>query len=726
MTSSNTDLIQIPVMTRSLTRIMPLLAFALSLAGGALAQPVATPHVKAELVSRHKALRAGSDAQIALRLKIIDHWHTYWRNPGDSGLPTRLHWTLPTGFVADPIVWPHPKKLPLGPLMNFGYEGEVLHLVRLQVPANAKPGQTVSLRAKAEWLVCSDVCIPEDANLTLTLPVTAERPEIDSRWETAFANAEAAVPKPLNGLQASAALHGNELQIDVTAPVASPIDKAEFFPYYEGTIANAAKQSWTKTSSGYRLVTTVADPFDAERKSIEGVLVANSSWGDGTSGRAVSISAPLTGAMASARTSLPNTTTGKPATELHGPDNNPGLAFALLLASIGGMLLNLMPCVFPVLGIKVMGFARHSQAGPSFVQKQGIAFLFGVLISFWVLAGAILLLRAAGESIGWGFQLQSPVFVTILAMLFLAMALNLSGVYEIGLRLQTAAADFQGASPRGALVDAFLSGVLATVVATPCTAPAMGAALGYTLSQPAWVAMLVFSFIALGMALPVVLLSFSPALLKRIPKPGPWMSTLKQLMAFPLYATVAWLAWVLGSQTDNDGIGKLLFGLVGIGLAAWTYGHWQAGKPKLAFTAATMAILAAMAISWPSQTAPIGKQASGESEWVPYSAQKLDDLRRQNKAVFVDFTATWCITCQVNKRVALNDEDVRKQFAAAQITRMKADWTLKDPEITRALAAFGRNGVPLYVYYPAGEDGQLLPEILTPSIVLAAITGKKS
>lgn len=712
-------------MTRLLLRLLTPLVVVLSFAGQALAQPVSTPHVQAELVSRHKALQAGSDAQVALRLKIIDHWHTYWRNPGDSGLPTRLHWALPVGFVADPIVWPHPKKLPLGPLMNFGYEGEVLHLVRLQVPANAKPGQTITLRAKAEWLVCSDVCIPEDANLTLALPVTAERPESDPKWEAAFVNAEAAVPKSLEGWLASASISGNELRIDVSGPKTPSIDKVEFFPYHEGTIANAARQSWTSTSSGYRLTATIADPFDVERKSVDGILVANGGWGAATPGRAVAISAPLNGATPNSAASASKIAASKSISYPPGAENNIGLALALLLAFVGGTILNLMPCVFPVLGIKVMGFARHSQSRPSFVRKQGIAFLFGVLFSFWVLAGAILLLRAAGESIGWGFQLQSPVFVSLLAMLFLAMALNLSGVYEIGIRLQTAAADFQGESPRGALTDAFLSGVLATVVATPCTAPAMGAALGYTLSQPAWVAMLVFSFIALGMALPVVLLSFSPGLLKRIPKPGPWMSTLKQLMAFPLYATVAWLAWVLGSQTDNDGIGKLLFGLVGIGLAAWAYGHWQAGKPKLAFTSAAMATLVAITFSWPSQNAPIGMQMSAESEWVPYSAQKLDELRQQNKAVFVDFTATWCITCQVNKRVALNDEDVRRQFAAAQITRMKADWTLKDPEITRALAAFGRNGVPLYVYYPAGEDAQLLPEILTPSIVLSTILNEK-
>jgi thiol:disulfide interchange protein len=688
-----------------------------------IARAVNTPHVQAELVSRHTALRPGTEAELALRLKIIDHWHTYWQNPGDSGLPTRLNWSLPPDFVAGPIEWPYPKRLPLGPLMNFGYEGEVLHLVRIKVPGNVSTKTPISLAAKADWLVCSDVCIPESADLTLTLPVVTTEPSPDSRWASAFAQANAALPISLPNWQTKANLSGGRLVIDLIPPPSHQhgVENVSFFPSKENLIANAATQTWTKIDAGYRLATTAAEPFDTTKNSVEGVLVASNTW-DGAASRALLIAAPI-----SASSAIPVFGKTNNANPLQSPsstsgDNSTGLWAALLFAFAGGVILNLMPCVFPVLGIKVMSFSRNAQEQPALLRKQGIVFLFGVLVSFWTLAAIILVLRAAGESIGWGFQLQSPVFVTLLAMLFLIMALNLSGLFEMGLRVQTSAASLQSNAPKSPLWDAFLSGVLATVVATPCTAPMMGAALGFTLSQPAHIAMLVFTSIALGMALPVVALSFSPALLKRIPQPGPWMNTFKQLMAFPLFATVAWLAWVLGSQTDNDGIGKLLLGLVGISLAVWLYGHWQTRKPKLGFVLATTIAVMSIAFAWPVERPATSSKAAADAEWEVFSNQKVADLRTQNKGVFIDFTATWCITCQVNKRVALNVDNVRKHFDELQIVRLKADWTLKDPEITSALAAFGRNGVPLYVYYPPKGDVRILPELLTPSIVIEAIT----
>ena len=705
-------------------KLLALLGIAISAAytTGVSASPVSTPHVQAELVSRHESVRPGRPAEIALRLKIIDHWHTYWQNPGDSGLPTRLTWSLPAGYSTGPIQWPYPKKLPLGPLMNFGYEGEVLHQVQLNVPATAKAGEQITLRAKAEWLVCSDVCIPENADLELTLPVVAADARVDPRWTDAFATANAALPKPLNASQVSATVSGGQFSIELTfaAAQSAPLEDVSFFPLHENLIANAAKQNWTRTDTGYRLVTTAADPVDDKRSLVEGVLVSAKGWGDPSLGRAVSFSAPLRidqGAATSAPGAAPSNVAPPIAS-----GSQLGLLMALLFAFIGGTILNLMPCVFPVLGLKVMNFARHAQSEPQRLRKQGGAFFVGVLVSFWILAGVILAIRAAGESIGWGFQLQSPGFVTLLAMLFMAMALNLSGVFEIGLGLQTAAGNIEMAGSRGELRDAFLSGALATIVATPCTAPMMGAALGYTLSQPAHVAFLVFTAIAVGMATPVLALSFSPALLKRIPRPGAWMSTFKQLMAFPLFATVAWLAWVLGSQTGNDGIAKLLFGLVAIALAAWSYGHWQAARPKVAVILAAVIGALALFISWPGAQSVSGKSATAGADWIPYSRQKLAELRAQSQPVFIDFTATWCITCQVNKRVALNDEGVVRRFGELEIVRMKADWTLQDPEITQALAEFGRNGVPLYVFYPRQGQAKVLPEILTPSMVLEAIS----
>ncbi len=691
-------------------------------AGACLAAPIKTPHVEAELISRHAAFQPGKPIELALRLKIIDHWHTYWQNPGDSGLPTRLTWTLPVGFTAASIEWPHPKRLPLGPLMNFGYEGEVLHLVNVQTPKNFKIGDPITLAAKADWLVCSDVCIPESANLSITLQSVGAEPLPDIRWVNAFATARAALPAKLENWRMSATAGEGKLVIEFSprAGVVSPLNDVAFFPSREELIANAAPQKLTKTESGYRVEISMADPINPDLKNADGVLVSSGGWGAAHSGKAIAFSAPLTienasGNSVSRPVAVPSPPTSSP------PTDTLGLFTALLFAFGGGLLLNLMPCVFPVLGIKVMGFARHSLDDASKMRKQGFAFLGGVVVSFWLLAGALIALRIAGESVGWGFQLQSPMFVSFLAALFMLMALNLSGVFEMGLGVQSSAGGL-AAPGRGALIDAFFSGVLATVVATPCTAPMMGAALGFTLSQPAATSLLVFTAIALGMATPVFMLSLMPKWLRYLPRPGAWMDTLKQVLAFPMYATVVWLVWVLGAQIGNDGVARLLFGLTLLSLAAWLYGHWQLARPRSAVIAALLVAIMGLAIAWP-ETKPVGSTVTrAEEGWVPFSAKKIAELRAEKKPIFVDFTATWCITCQVNKRVALNREDVIQRFKELGVVRMKADWTVQDPEITRALAEFGRNGVPLYVFYPAGGEAMILPEVLTPALVLAAIS----
>ena len=696
-------------------------------AGNSLAAPVKTPHVEAEIISRYAAAQPGQPIEAALRLKIIDHWHTYWRNPGDSGLPTKLTWSLPEGVAAGPIEWPYPKLLPLGPLMNFGYDGEVLHLVKLQTPANLKAGQTVTLKAKAEWLVCSDVCIPENADLEISLPVVGSKPLPDSRWTKAFTDAHAALPGNLTGWTTKASLGKSMAVLELTPPTAEALTMKDlaFYPLREDIIANAGKQILSRTTDGLRLTIPLADPAILTLASFDGVLVSESGWGKVHAGKAVAVSAPVTYANGSSVLAGGQETVPSGANKLVGNTENLGLAIALLFAFLGGLILNLMPCVFPVLGIKVMSFAQHAHGERKRQRQQGLSFLGGVVISFWILAGLLIALRAGGESIGWGFQLQSPVFVTLLAMLFLLMALNLSGVFEFGMRLQSAAGALHVQNGRGTLVDAFLSGVLATIIATPCTAPFMGAALGYTLSQPAGVSLLVFTFVAFGMATPVLLLSMFPNWLRYLPKPGIWMDTFKQFMAFPLFATVVWLAWVLGSQLGNDGVGMLLFGMVVVAFGAWLYGRWQLKHPLRALVIALAMLLLGLAIAWPGPAQVRAASTAGTSStadaWVPYSKQKVAELRAQGRAVFIDFTATWCITCQVNKRIALNDSAVLKQFDNLNIVRMKADWTLKDPAITEALSEFGRNGVPLYVYYPALGEPRILPEVLTPSIVISAV-----
>ncbi len=694
----------------------------------AQAGTVKTPHVEAELIARYAAIVPGQPLETALRLKIIGHWHTYWVNPGDSGLPTKLAWTLPAGFSAAPIEWPHPKKLPLGPLTNFGYEGDVLHLVTLQTPTSLKAGENVTLSAKAEWLVCADVCIPEDGVVSITLPVLAGPRMVDTKNETAFTTARAALPQPASGWKSSATLSGTTLQISLTPPAGEAIDanfgskEISFYPLRDDVIANAGKQALSRLGEGFVLTVPLADPVNRELKSLDGVLVTDTGWGKAAPGKAIAISAPATYSAIDLASPTPNT--GAPLQAKTPADPLPALGFisAIFFALLGGLVLNLMPCVFPVLGIKVMGFVENAHGEPKLLRKQGLAFFVGVLLSFMVLVGIMLGLRSAGESIGWGFQLQEPLFVAALAVLFFVMALNLSGVFEVGTRLQSVAGNAELNAQKNPTTGAFASGVLATLVATPCMAPGLGASVGFTLGQSVPVALAVFLAVAVGLALPVLLLSFFPALLRLLPKPGAWMETFKQFMAFPLYVTVVWLAWVLGAQTGNDGVAKLLVGLTLVAMAAWAYGRWQFKQPMIAALTASLVALAGAGVVWSGAATPLATIASpADSAWIAFSPQKITELRAAGKGVFVDFTATWCITCQVNKRVALNQASVIKRFGELGIVRMKADWTLKDPVITATLAEFGRNGVPLYVFYPKTGNPVVLPEVLTPSVLIAAV-----
>ena len=399
------------------------------------------------------------------------------------------------------------------------------------------------------------------------------------------------------------------------------------------------------------------------------------------------------------------------------------IGMALLFALAGGMLLNLMPCVFPVLGIKVMGFVEHAHGDAKALRLQGIVFTLGVIVSFLVLAGLMLALRAGGTQLGWGFQLQSPAFVTLLSVLFFVLALNLAGVFEWGLFAQSMTSDV---SAKGRNADAFLAGVLATVVATPCTAPFMGAAVGFTLAQPAVVSLAVFLALGVGMALPVLLLAFFPALLKKLPKPGAWMETFKQVMAFPLFATVAWLAWVLGAQAGNDGVFGLLLGLVAIAIGAWVYGRWAHSESALRPVFAVLFVALGVYVAWPDATSRVtsgvATNKAGEMPWQAWSPEKLAELTAAGKPVFVDYTAAWCVTCQVNKRVVLNSTAVVAAFAQRGVVPLKADWTNNDPRVTESLQSLGRNAIPVYALYLPGESQpRLLPEVLTSSIVLAEI-----
>ena len=672
---------------------------------------VKTEHVDADIVADNASAQPGKPTLVGLRLRMAPEWHTYWKNPGDSGLPTRIRWELPAGWKAGEIHWPYPQPLPVGPLMNYGYEDEVVLLVELTPPADAPTGNA-SIKAHAEWLVCKDVCVPEKGEIDFTLPVSPAAPASDARFVGSVERAKRMLPVDLGGWKYEAARQGKSLVVRLTPPdgVALPA-KAMFFPERENLIEPAVPEKVTREGKSLRIEMPLADPPIAGLASLKGVAVSEGGWSGSNGAKAINFEAPLASSLVAVAGA---TTQGGAATG--------SLLAALGFALVGGILLNLMPCVFPVLGIKVLGFVEHAHGDARAMRVQGVVFFAGVVISFLALAAIMLGLRAAGTQLGWGFQLQSPGVVALLATLFFVLALNLSGVFEWGAFAQTVGARL---TAKGRYADAFLSGALATVVATPCTAPFMGAAVGFTLTQDSALALAIFATLGIGMALPVLLLALFPALLKRLPKPGSWMEVFKQVLAFPLYATVAWLAWVLGAQSGNDAVFALLAGLVLIAMAAWIYGrslHAEgAWRPALA------AVLAAagLVVAWPgAATAPSNDSAANaqELQWQPWSPEKVRELTAAGHPVFVDFTAAWCVTCQVNKRVALHNAQVIGAFAAHDVATLKADWTRQDPRITATLAALGRNAVPVYaLYLPCEEAPRLLPEVLTPALVLGEI-----
>ncbi len=682
----------------------------------ALAAPVVkTEHVEAQLVAQDRTAQPGKPALVGLRLRMIPEWHTYWKNPGDSGLPTRIQWELPPGWKAGPIRWPYPSLLPVGPLMNYGYEDEVVLLAELTPPADAKPG-VADIRAKAKWLVCKDICVPEEGTVEMPLAVAPGTPRREAQWQASIERALERLPVRPAGWAARAALEGGQLVVLLTAPEgAMPPRRAVFFPEREGLVEPAAPEKVTREGRSLRVEMKLAGPAPADLSEVKGVAVTPSGW-PGTNGRkALEVQAPLGGAPIPA---------AAPAAAATGGIGGSALA-AIAFALAGGLLLNLMPCVFPVLGIKVVGFVEHAHGERRAMRLQGLIFTAGVLLSFLALAGIMLALRAGGSELGWGFQLQSPAVVTLLAALFFVLALNLSGLFEWGAFAQSMTSNL---TARGRYADAFLAGVLATVVATPCTAPFMGAAVGFTLTQSAGLALAVFAVLGLGMALPVLMLSLFPALLRRLPRPGPWMETFKQVLAFPLFASVAWLAWVLGAQAGNDAVFALALGLVLVAMGAWIYGRWG-HRGGLWQPAAALALGAAgLLVAWPGparvppEVAAAAAARPGELAWEAWSPEKVRALLAQGRPVFVDFTAAWCVTCQVNKRVALRNDAVVQAFAARGVVPLVADWTRQDARITEALAGLGRNAVPVYALYLPGEDvPRLLPELLTPSIVLAEI-----
>jgi thiol:disulfide interchange protein/DsbC/DsbD-like thiol-disulfide interchange protein len=717
-----------PPLLRNLSPFLVAAGVAMS----ATAAPVRTEHVEAELVPAATAVKPGMPLTVALRLKMDRGWHTYWQNAGDSGLPTILDWKLPSGLSAGPIQWPPPRALPVGPLVNYGYEGEVLLLTDIAVAPAFSSAAPATLSGRADWLVCKEICIPEGADLALSLPV-ASNAAPHPRWGEAIARTRASLPRPLEGWSVAAAGRGPQIELVLT-PSASEDDPGElrFFPFTAGKIEPGAPQSLSREGTTLKLTLPVASQPVGDFTRIAGVLTASRGF---RQRQAASIDAPLGGtvsagappdvatALAAAATSA--ATPALPLPWSGAAEGTPSLWIALVFALLGGVLLNLMPCVLPVLSLKVLGFAAHSDDAAA-MRRHGVAFAGGVIVSFWLLAGLLLGLRAAGQQLGWGFQLQSPAVVVGLAVLFFVIALNFSGIFEVGQLLPSAISSW---SARNAYVNDALSGLLAVVVASPCSAPFMGAAVGWALTAPTLATIAVFTALGLGMALPYLLLACFPAWRSKLPRPGAWMLRLKQLLAFPLYATVIWLAWVLGMQLDIDAVARLFVVLLLIAFALWAWQAMRSGAARGWGWAAVVSLAAVVAVGWPVVIAatvggePASKRvATDRGPWQDYAPERLQQLTAAGRAVFVDFTAAWCVTCQVNKRLVLNTDAVQQAFAQNNIALLRADWTRRDAAIGRALAALGRSGVPVYVLYRPGREPLILPEVLHQRAITDALS----
>ncbi|WP_460831570.1 protein-disulfide reductase DsbD family protein [Lysobacter humi (ex Lee et al. 2017)] len=688
------------------------LAFGLLAAPSAMAASpaVRTDHLQSRLVAEADAAVPGTRLTLGLLLEHDPHWHTYWRNPGDSGLPTEIELDLPDGVVAQPIDWPRPQRFVLSEIVNFGYAGRRLLPVTIWIPAGyAAP--TLPVRAAANWLICEVECIPGKATYALELPIAAEA-SADARWRDDFAAARADLPRPAPGTL-TVATQGDAIDLVLRGVEGDP-SRWQWFPETAEVAANGATPAWRRTGDGWAARWPKSEYFSAMPAEVALVAV------DGP--RAWRFTARAVGTTARGAAVTPREEgAGRAAVE---PLT---LLPALLLAFVGGLILNLMPCVFPVLSIKAMG-ALGSADDRAELRRHGVWYALGVVVTFLVLAGVLLALRAGGQELGWGFQLQDPRFVAAVALLLFAMGLSFSGVWELGGR-------FMGVGQRlteghGARAS-FFTGALAVVVASPCTAPFMGTALGWALAQPAAAALAVFVALGLGLAAPMLLLGFVPALARALPRSGPWLEGFRQLLAFPLYLTVVWLLWVYGEQTSALGMARLLAALIALAFALWIHGRRPALRSPRLRAAAALVVVAtlATAIALPlTAAAPAAADAAGtarsgkETGAEPWSEARLAELRAAGRPVLVNMTAAWCITCLANERVALSSDVVREALAAHDVAYLKGDWTRQDEAITRYLQRYGRTGVPLYVLYPrGGGEPRVLPQLLTADGVADAI-----
>jgi thiol:disulfide interchange protein DsbD len=635
--------------------------------------PVVSKRATVSLVSDVDSVTPGKPFQLGLRLQLAPGWHTYWSNPGDAGAPPTVE---ATGAEVGPIQYPAPQRLQDGPFTSFVYTGTVL------LPMSAKMSAPGHVSAHATWLVCATVCVPEEATFQLDLPAGAGAPGAQSGL---FRTAAAALPRP-----SPFAAHVTGAGV-LWLAAALPVTAAEFFPADAGVIDQGAAQILS-VGSGH--LTLALKPLKPPLSGLSGLLRLTDAGGQVENLSIVATAKALPAGSAEAST---------------------GLLKALVLAFAGGLILNLMPCVLPILAIKALSLAKLSGKARAHVRWEAAAYTLGVVAAFCAIGGITLAARAAGDAAGWGVQFQSAAFTTATGWLLFAIGLNLSGVFMVGGQLAGAG---QGLANRGS----FFTGLLAVVVATPCTAPFMGAALAAALALPPAAGMLIFVALGLGLAAPYAALALSPGVARLLPRPGAWMDTLKHLLAFPMYGAALWMVWVTSQQTSQVGLAAVFASFLLVAFAAWAYGYGQVhpGQRVLQVAAAAgalggLALLVTVGLAVPVASATSGPAADGSE---PYSEGRLASLRAEHRPVFVDMSAAWCVTCLVNERLALAPQQVRDAFARYHVVYLKGDWTRRDAGITAFLQQYERSGVPLYVFYPAHGEPEVLPQILTPGLVL--------
>lgn len=645
-------------------------------------------HIQLQILSSELSLRPGATQNFAVRFQPDPHWHVYWKNPGDSGEPPRLLWKKPEGWTVSDFTWPIPERIQVGPFYNIGYEGEVILPFALSVPADFK-AEFAELEVLVKWLVCKEECIPGEQLFSWGMPVLRGDKDQPSPWQELIEKARQLGPRgtiqaELGNTQAP---KGIALRIH-DEQLAAALKLINFFPEEGAGLTNAPPDLKDRTI----ILQKNAEPASRPPGGLAVFVQAD--------GQKLGYDVkPVQAAAASQN-----------------------LWTILMLAFLGGLILNIMPCVLPVLAIKILSLVRESGADGRKVRLGSLAYGAGVLSSFLGLAGLLLLFKAGGEAVGWGFQLQSPAVIAALALLFFLMALNFLDLIQPWNALTRIG---QVGTGQGAPGGQFMSGVLAVIVASPCTGPFMGVAVGSALTRSPGEALFIFSGIGLGFLSPFLALAWIPGSRRLLPKPGLWMETFRQAMAFPLLLTILWLLWVLEKQSGIEGVLWILGSFIGLGFCAWFWQRKVERTKGLAWALGLLMVLMTALAIYQQKQAAVGasaplKNASNEA-WETFSTEKLATLRKEGP-VFVDFTAAWCVTCQVNKTLVLNRDDIQKAFKNHGIRLLRADWTDYNPDITRMLASLGRQGVPVYALYrDAMSEPRLLPEVLTPDLLLQEI-----